>query len=332
MASLSDVARHAGVSRTTAAYVLRGRGGEVGIRTETRQRVRDAASQLGYLPNASARAVSTGRFNTATLIVSSNLAHSYLPNQLLCGIHDALAERRQQLTLSQIDDALLAEGGFVPRLMKERMTDGLLVNYTAHSAGVAERLKESGLPMVWLNSDLKHDCVRPDDYGIGRLAAERLLAAGHRRVAYMADHSPHYCTRHRWEGFRDTCRAAGVEPASIQHDGYQHYSEIVPWLQATRPQAIFAYAEYNAKPVVSAALSLGWRVPEDLSLITTHPFDSYDSGIRIDTIQLPEYEMGKQAVALLMERIADPLARSAPILLPGTYKPAATIAPPRQDS
>src|SRR5262249_14722657 len=89
--TIATIAAHMGLSRATVTHVLNGRGTEQRIRPETQQRVLEVARELGYRPNASARAVRAGRFGSVALIQSQ--LGEYLPPELLYGLTTAMAAR-----------------------------------------------------------------------------------------------------------------------------------------------------------------------------------------------------------------------------------------------
>ena len=184
--TLGHIAEQVGVDRSTVSRALRNKSGEVGISAELTGRIIDAARDLNYSPNASARAVRSGRFDAAALLMSTQAGRSYLSTRMLDGIHDELAAREMHLTIAKVPDRKLSSEKYVPKILREFLSDGLIVNYThqlpPHLQEVLERCR---LPFVWLNADVGHDSVRADSLKAGRAATARMIAAGHRRVAYV---------------------------------------------------------------------------------------------------------------------------------------------------
>src|SRR5688572_11482874 len=97
--TLKDVALQAGVSQMTASVVLNGSKPGVPVADDTRQRVLRAAEELGYQTNGAAKAIATGKFGCVALLLSTQPHVSTLPQRVLEGIHDALAERDMHLSL-----------------------------------------------------------------------------------------------------------------------------------------------------------------------------------------------------------------------------------------
>src|SRR4051794_33407113 len=183
--TIKEIARRTGLSIPTVGNVL-GRSASR-YSADTRRRVLEACQELGYKPNASARAMRQGRFGCAALVLSRNKqSHSHIPNGLLDGLDDALAQHDMHLTVSRLTDEELTRGDFLPKVLRESMADGMIVNYTHEiPQAMLDLIHAHHAPAVWLNAKLKEDCVYPDDFGAAKAATEHLLALGHRRIAFL---------------------------------------------------------------------------------------------------------------------------------------------------
>src|SRR5579863_8762878 len=98
--TIASIAAHMGLSRATVTHVLNGHGTEQRIRPQTQQRVLEVARELGYRPNASARAMRAGRFGSVALIQSQ--LGEYLPSELLYGLTTAMVARDVRLMLTHV--------------------------------------------------------------------------------------------------------------------------------------------------------------------------------------------------------------------------------------
>ena len=159
--SLKQIAAQAGFSFQAVSQALNGTGA---LKGATRSHILEVARRMGYRPNGFARAIRTGRFGNVGLLLSTVKLFSYLDDEFLDGVHDALSERNYHLTVSKLPDAELTSGERVPKLLREMAVDGLLVNYT-HSIprDMIRLLKAHGVPSIWVNSKQNADCVYPDD-------------------------------------------------------------------------------------------------------------------------------------------------------------------------
>jgi LacI family transcriptional regulator len=335
MVTLKDIADRAGVSRATAGLVLSGEATAGRFKADTRRRVQQIAREMGYRSNSSAKAVSTGRFGSVALLLSTVGSRSLLPVDLLDGIHDALAKRDLRLVITRIPDEKLTSEGFVPKILRESGEDGLLINYnTQVPEHLAEMMALHQIPAVWLNTKQEADCVYPDDWQAGQLAAERLLELGHRRIAYVVySSSLHYSAFDRAEGCRSFLRQNGLDLQVIQIPQEVKLAERVAYALAhlaapEPPTAIVAYTPAPMGCMFGAAMRLGLRIPQDLSVMTIDVRPVEYCGMRVDTLLLPEYVMGQEAVDMLQQKMLVPAAWLVPRALPVAFAPGETCAPP----
>lgn len=329
-ATLKQVAESAGISVSAASHILGSRSGS--YRRETRERVAREALRLGYRPNAFAQAVRSGRFGAVSLLLSSNPDHSELFNPLTIGIHDALAEQGMHLTLDMLSDKDLTDPAFVPRFLRVRMVDGLLI---AYYHGIPERfkalLRQNQVPSVWVNSQQAADCVHPDEIGAGRRAAEHLLERGFRRIAY-ADYTLPILSdgmMAREAGYAQALRAAGLAPRKISPSDKMPRTERIAfsraWLQARdRPDAVVCISLTTALPILQAAAEMRLRVPEDLAVVTFALQPVNLTGIHVTSLQVPFDQVGRQAVAMLGRKLDRPGEPQPPEVVPYTFDQGAT--------
>src|SRR5262245_28817077 len=184
--TIKEIARRTGLSIPTVGNVL-GRAANR-YSAQTRQRVMKAAAELGYKPNASARAMRQGRFGCAALVLSRSKqqTHSHIPSGLLDGLDDELAQHDMHLTVSRLTDEELSTEAFLPKVLRESMADGMIVNYTHEiPPAMLNLIHAHHAPAVWLNAKLGEDCVFPDDHGAARATTKQLIELGHRRIALV---------------------------------------------------------------------------------------------------------------------------------------------------
>jgi LacI family transcriptional regulator len=333
MATMNDIARLASVSQATVSSVLNAHAGSIRVSEATRQRIQRIAAEVGYLPNSSALAMRTGRFGCVGLLMSTIGERSNITSNLLSGLLDALSMHDLHLTLARVLDERLHKKTTVPKMLRQWLVDGLLINYTHE---IPEELldlsRTQHLPAIWLNSSLALECVRPDDFAAGRLATERLLAYGHQRILYVVLGTSHYSDADRYAGYAAAMEAVGLSAQRLCFGPEECCQQAVTACLASsqRPTAVLAYMPTIARCVLTTALRQGLRVPQDLSLVT---FDEYLvdwQSYPITTWKLPTYEMGQVAVAMLLEKMATPACQLPSRILPLTLAEGATCAPPPQ--
>jgi LacI family transcriptional regulator len=283
------------------------------FRPETRQRVLDTARSMGYRPNSSARAVRKGKFDCLALLLSTHPNVSTVPTPLLIGINDEVTAAGLHFTLARFPDEQLTNDGAVPKIIQQLLADGLLIDYTHQvTAKMIELIRDYRIPSVWLNSKLPADCVYPDDFDAGRRATEYLLSLGHRRIAFVGFiDSAHYSLADRRAGYESAMGGAGLALSEFGAEGFVPEKQRVEVAleilrRADRPTAIFGYSALLALPFVQAADRLGLKMPEDLSFIVCDgkPFDYL--GPTFTTMMTPDYEVGRQAVRMVQEKVAKP--------------------------
>lgn len=340
--TLQDVASVVGVARSTVSRVLSNKADEVGISAELAQRIHEKARELNYIPNTSARAIRMGRFNCATLIMSTDSGRSYLPSRLLDGIHDSLAASDLHLTVAKVPDEKLNSEDYVPKILRTLMSDGLLINYTHHlPEHLVEIVEQRQLPAVWINSKLPHDAIYPNNRRGAMLATERLLKLGHTKIAY-ADfchgHAElptcHFSAADRLAGYRDAMRQAGLSPWEVRPDHscmnvQEERACAMKLLGAPdRPTAIVCYFSIFVPTILWAASKFGIRIPEDLSLITFAAEDFREQGLAVSACAEPHYQLGMEAVDALRMKIASGKANSKSKELDFIWKDMGTCTRP----
>ncbi len=342
--TLRQIAEQVGLSAITVSRILGGKGDRHS--PETRRRVLTAARRLGYRPNTAARAISTGRFGCIALLLSADRFFGRLTGGLMAGIQDVLEDRNMHLTVARLTGEKLKGPADAPKVLREWTSDGLLLNYHFNiPAYLRDLIRASRIPAVWINSKHPADCAYPDDFEAGRLAAGKLLEAGHRRIAYV-DYSvgadqlgeAHYSAVDREAGCLAALREAGLGPRSIRPQnkhqlvrlGREGFSR--RWLQASdRPTGIVTYGDSVACAVMVAARGLGLRIPEDLSVVTCADEPVVSPGYRVDTMLVPQRPLGRAAAEMLLEKVDRPDHDLEPRAVPFGYKAGVTIAPPPAD-
>lgn len=332
--TMKDVAHRAGVHLSSVSVVLNGSRSSAGISEINRQRIVDAAAELGYRRNGSAHTIRTGKCGNIALLLSPLRSHSYLPMQLLAGLHDSLDEADMSLTFCLLEDEELGQGDVLPKFLRERMCDGLLVDYNLRiPRSILESIRHHQIPAVWLNSRQEADCVYPDDFDAAQRATRHLLELGHERIVYANFASKpdelHYSSTDRCEGYRAAMRAANLETREwgLEMAGPDSVEKCARELGAPdRPTAIVGYATYAFEGVSYAAACLGMRVPDDLSVVTFGP-EPTEYMCRPLTLMLePQTQMGRLATRMIQRKIEYPDQMLAPNAVPFGWAPGQSSA------
>lgn len=309
--TLKQIAAQVGLTQPAVSNILNNKGHL--YRTETREKVLRVAKELGYRTNAAAKATATGRFGAIAMLLSTEPHRSSLFTGMMDGIQDGLAELDLHLTVAKLPDEKLTNTGYVPKILRQLMADGLLINYNADiPPSLIELIAEYRVPSVWINSRQEANCVFPDDLDAGHQATRRLLALGHQRIAFVSySGGSHYSTCDRQAGYKAAMAEAGLPSRIITRElpRAKRVAYSTSWLsepERDRPTAVICYSETTAWPTIDAARALGMRVPPDLSVVTFHGGRCDETGFAIDTFVNPTQAVGRESVRMLLAKIEDP--------------------------
>lgn len=339
--TLADVARAAGVSSSTASLVLSGRGPELRISTVVQDRVRAAATELGYRPNIVSVGLRKGSTRTLGL-VSDTVATSQMAGDMIKGAIEAARDHGYMLFIGETEGDPALESGLLDAMLDRRVDGILLTSMFTRTRAVPDALER--LPTVLLNTlpagDTRAPAVVPDEIEAGRAAARLLLDAGHRDIHLVgAGPGPHdvapdtVAGAERLTGIREVLADAGLTPASghpcgdwLPPQGWAATRRLLE--HHPRPRAIVCFNDRLAFGTYQALQEAGLRIPQDVSVLS---FDNYPMAdwLRpgVSSFAIPHEELGRQAVELLLREIADGPQGHAVHRLPLPLRARGSVAP-----
>jgi DNA-binding LacI/PurR family transcriptional regulator len=265
----AQVAALAGVSQSAVSRVFTP---GASASKKTVEKVRAAAEELGYRPNALARGLITGRTRMIGLIVA------YLDNQFypvaLELLSRALQEKGYHILVFMAENATEKVAQVMGELM-DYQVDGIITASVAMSNDLTSRCAAAGIPVVMFNrgqDDVRLSEVTSDNVAGGRRVAEFLLAGGHRRIAHVMGWQGASTGRDRAKGFAQAMAAAGVKPVEMIDGMYNRETaaEVARGLFAGPgpPDAIFVGNDHMAFAVMDMLrFDLGLSVPGDVSVV-----------------------------------------------------------------
>ncbi len=322
----ADVARVVGVDRSTVSLVLGGKG-EGRVTPAVQEAVRRAATDLGYRPNAAARALRLGRADALALVVPQASNPFFAP--LLQGA--AREARRAGFAVVLVDaedDGTDAQSRFIEVLSRQAVAGLMLWSAPSAAELVAWRgrmvlmeLEAAGVASVLL--DVEQGAVE---------AARHLLGLGHRRIARLAGDSGHGTFARRAEAVRGVLREAQLDfvaSAGSAFDLCAAQGAARALLLEHAPTAIVCDDDLLAAGAYRAARSLGWRVPEDVSVVG---FNDVDLARVLDpeltTVAADAAGLGTAAVRQLLA-LLDGSVRPATVRVPTGLVVRSSTGPPR---
>lgn len=332
--TLSDVARHAGVSISVVSRLLNA-DPSLRIRDETRDRVLAAADSLRYTPNHAARALRLSYSSAIALIVPD--VNSAVFAELLRGV-EAGADEHDLIVLLGRAERVRAGSDVIGRLSAEGRVDGFLLQRQddLDEEGLQQLLQQNA-PAVLVNSGSirGRGSVMLDDANGARIATEHLLGLGHRRVGIVGGTPTTPTARQREKGFRAAMREAGVRVRSdlCTNFGYTPNSgkaALTTLLERPNPPTALFVANVNAAlGVLAAAHKQGLALPDDLSVTAMHDVWMADSTWPpLTTVRMPLYDLGLEAVRGLVAQLNGAQHQQKVIDTPPQLIIRASTAPP----
>ena len=304
--TISQVAALAGVSTGTASKALNGRGA---LRPETRLRVQQAAEQLGFVANAAARSLQTGRTYTVGMITTDSIGRFSIP--LLIGAEDALGAGQMSVFLCDARDDSIREQYYL-RTLLSRKVDGIIVTGRRTQARAPIGV---GLPVpvvyAFISSADPRDCsVVPDEADGARRAVRHLLSIGRRRVAHVTGPEHHHSATVRSAAAAETLAAEGLQPAVPTL--YGEWSEAwgrqaagILLSTGADVDAVFCGSDQIARGLAEALRDAGKRIPHEVALVGFDNWDVMVEGCRpaLTSIDMDLEGIGRTAAELLLTAI-----------------------------
>ncbi|MFE1646661.1 LacI family DNA-binding transcriptional regulator [Microbacterium sp. P01] len=326
-----DVARLAGVSQPTVSRALRD---DPRVSEGTKQRVREAAALLGYVPSEAGRALSSGRTRRIGLLVT-DLANQFYA-QIIAPVHYELERTGYQLMLhTETDD----NEAVAERLIANGL-DGVILATTTVDSVAPLRLRDRGLPFVYFNrtaSFVDADATVVSPAAGFAAAASRAVELGHTRIGAVLGPSNTSTAQSREIALRAALAEHGLalEPQYMRRSPF----DTVAGDQATAsllalpvpPTVVFCGNDVVAYGALNAARRAGASVPGDVSIVG---FDDLPAAswpiIELTTIAYDFVAMAREAARLMTRRIEQPDATVAHVEFPTSFIERSTLAAPRR--
>jgi LacI family transcriptional regulator len=331
-ATLRDVAAQAGVSPTAVSRYL---NGAIKLPLKTEQRIDAAIEALRYRPNPHARSLSRGRSDTIGLVVP-DIGNTFFAH-LAAAVEEAAEARGFGVMLCVTANRIERELHYLERLSRNHVDALLFVTNHVDDGRLAAAIGKSKA-VVLLDEDVtgaKADKIFADNEGGGALAAQHLLEAGHRRLAYVGGPKDLMSARERREGFRSLIVRSGRSVRFTELFGdysmdHGRLATAVLFDGDDAPTAIFCGSDAITLGALAELRARGLVVGADVSLITfddVSPLEFFDPPLT--AVRQSVAQMGRRGVELLVEERSHP-ARMIVDRLPVELIRRASVAPPRR--
>jgi len=321
----AEVARVAGVSQSA---VSRAYTPGASVSPDTAEKVREAARQLGYRPNALARSLITGRSRIIALVVA------YFENQFYPAAVELISHELKKngyhllVFMASNDDA---ETERIVADLLDYQVDGLIAASVAMTVQLASRCRAEGIPVILFNRHQGDDglnSVTSDNVEGARRIARFLVEGGHRHIAQISGWQGSSTGSERDRGFRLGLAECGVEPVCCVDGMYRREvaSEVARDMFSGTggpvPDAVFVGNDHMAFAVMDVIRhELGLRIPEDVSVVGYDdvPIAAWPS-FNLTTMRQPLGRLVEMTVSRMLETIAEPDEPPVQIRIPCDFK------------
>jgi len=310
-----DVARAAGVSQATVSYVFNGRKGYV-VPDLTRDRVLQAAAELGYTPNKNAQSLKTGRTKTIALWIAN--VRTPIAAEVLRRVIDCVEADRYEVIIG---------GSGQNSSTASWPVDGILAFDSRHE--LKSMLERGHLPKVPVVSmgpyhfdQIDHVAVKL--YSATHAAVKQMVEVGHKRIAYMGPGWSLTRGDERFDAYSDALREAGLQPELMpitDNTRLAARQDLKKYLASSGcPNSIVCYNDEVAVGVLRSLYDLNIRVPDDISLIGCDGIAEMAYHCpSISTITQPLDEMCAMGWKFLFNRMNNPNLSIQHTALSATY-------------
>jgi len=314
-ATLLQVAQRAGVSRSTASFVLAGRHLDMRISEDARQRVLRAAQELDYRPNLMARSLRTKVTRTIAL-VSDTIASDPYAGRAIHGSLAAAVAHGHLLFIGETEGDPVVEEKLISDFLDRQVDAFVYASMFTRYVRLPKLLK--GRRVVLLNCLTRgarqaHHAVIPDEVAAGWSAARVVIESGHRDGIYLVGSPTErvFAARERLAGIRESLGAAHIRLAgSIDCNWWPDsaYEAVRHALDGgLKPKVLICLNDRIALGAYQALREAGVTIPNDVSVLS---FDDSELAAwlrpQLTSISLPHYQLGWQAVELLLGEQDEP--------------------------
>ncbi|AIQ30082.1 LacI family transcriptional regulator [Paenibacillus sp. FSL P4-0081] len=318
--TLVQVAKDAGVSPATVSHFMNGNFHRMG--PETREKISDSITKLGYQVNPVAKSLITGKMHTIGLVLSNSTYDGYFED--LYFLHFAKVLKQHLKTMGY--KLILLD--FDEIFMNIQMVDGIIVKATLETEKFMPRLMDLNVPVITIgrhNLSYGAHIVRVNDYQCGQTGVDHLMSRGYHKIIILTyPHGQVPGFDDRLNGASQSMQEKGNLTTVITGDmtesfGYETVTQLAG--NGQLPQALFCLNDISAIGVLKACKDLKLSVPEDLAVLGVDDMPTVSELLSLSTIRHPINELAMNASELMIQSIewkgepAEPVDRMFPIEL-----------------
>jgi LacI family transcriptional regulator len=305
--TLRKIAEETGYAVVTVSKALRG---ERDIAEETKRIIREKARELGYIQNAAAAMLRTGRSMLIAISVV-DITNPYW--SIFCRNVEQLAFDKRYNAIFMNGDARSERERRAVKTMIQRGVDGVILDPSVGYEENIKLLQDVGIPFVLLGcpyQGFRYDGVCFDAENSGYLVGKRLMQRGCKKILYMDIPDPYPVCTDREKGLRRALMEAGFPQEHVIHcrmlTGQGAPVELIRKHLDEHPDidAIAPFSDFSALQLLSTLQKLNKRVPEDIAVVSIDNIQQFlETGIRLTTVDCSPQKCAEAALNLLLRRI-----------------------------
>lgn len=316
--TIKDIARELGISPSTVSRAMKN---HPDISQKTKDAVHDLVTKYHYKPNAVALSLRSSKTHMIGVVIPK-VVHFFF-SSVISGIEHVANDAGYNVLICQSDENEEREITSIQTLTSSRV-DGILASVSKDTTDFThfKELLESNVPLVFFDRavpEIETDKVIIDDMEGAFIATEHLILKGCRKIVHLAAPQNLIIGQRRKDGYLKALKKHGIpidESLIIKCDSREEALVVMHNLYESgiRPDGVFAVNDLTATGVLKVVKQFGFRVPEDVKVVGfSDGFVAYVTDPTLTTIDQHGFEMGKEAVSLLLSRINGTINNYSPI-------------------
>lgn len=325
MASINDVAKAAGVSKSTVSRII---NNSPLISEETREKILKIMKELNYVPNSMARGLSNQQAFTVALLVNIKDVKSFSNPffyEVMHGIETVVYNRGLCMITANLQTTLKKDE-ILNWLIHGKRTQGVILPSSIMNAQLVKELKKLKFPFVTIGEPegIKEpiDWVDINNFQGGQQSLEHMLAQGYKTIAYIGGSQTEIFNKKRLEGYKSALESNGMkvrpeyvkEGNTTKNDGYQLMNQLLQLPQP--PDAVICSDNVLSIGTMKAIREANLNIPKDVGILS---FDNMPIADLVEpsltTVDIDVFELGVQAANILFKLIDNPEARQQQSLI-----------------
>lgn len=309
--TIYDVAKEANVSLATVSRVVN--GADV-VKENTRKKVEDAISKLGYKPNAVAQGLALQKTTTIGMVIKD--ASLLYTGQIINGVLDAAKIKNYNIMIQTISSSIRDINAAIENIIKSRV-DGVIIYYEKINAEEIQELKNYNIPIVFIGNKIKEDnigSVYIDYKKIAYDACTLLLNKGVKDITYLEDRHHNLINSETLEGIKEAFKEKKLKfngyiniPANLKTS----YDTLNEYFKKNTCEAMIVHRDSQAMAAINAAKENNINVPNDMQLLCLLD-TKYNLMARpqISSYSVPSYDLGAIAMAIIEKMLNNKIDNS----------------------